>query len=240
MKGIRGYKVFNPDWTCRGFRYEVGKVYEEDVQPKTCSAGFHYCENAADCFDYYGFNSDNKVAEVLALGDVDSDGKKSCTNKIQILREIPWEELLKIVNTGKGCSGLRNSGDRNSGNRNSGDWNSGDRNSGCFCTETPTISFFNKPSEWTYEKWVYSNARSILSDIPSEVLEWVYSENMTEQEKKDHPEHTTTGGFLRMLTPSEGAQAYWDSLSEEEKDCIRELPNFDPVIFEKCTGIKTE
>ena len=22
--GIKGYKVFNPDWTCRGFQYEVG------------------------------------------------------------------------------------------------------------------------------------------------------------------------------------------------------------------------
>lgn len=22
---IKGYKVFNPDWTCRDFQYEVGK-----------------------------------------------------------------------------------------------------------------------------------------------------------------------------------------------------------------------
>ena len=146
---VKGFKVFNPDWTCnpngKPFQYVVGGTYEEDVKPMVCDRGFHFCEKAADCFNYYQFNPENKVAEVLALGEVDTDGTKSCTNKIQIVREIPWAELLEIVNTGKGCTGLcnsgnrnsgnrnsgnRNSGNRNSGNRNSGDWNSGNRNSG--------------------------------------------------------------------------------------------------------------
>ena len=141
---VKGFKVFNPDWTCnpngKPFQYVVGGTYEEDVKPMVCDRGFHFCEKAADCFNYYQFNPENKVAEVLALGEVDTDGTKSCTNKIQIVREIPWAELLEIVNTGKGCTGLCNSGNwnsgnwnsgnRNSGNRNSGDWNSGNCNSG--------------------------------------------------------------------------------------------------------------
>ena len=127
---VRGYKVFNPDWTCRGFQYEVGKTFEEDVEPSVCCCGFHFCENAADCFSYYNFDPENKVAEVVAHGKVVNDGTKSCTNKIEIVREIPWQEVLDIVNTGKGCTGLCNSGDCNSGNRNSGDCNSGNRNSG--------------------------------------------------------------------------------------------------------------
>ena len=131
---VKGFKVFNPDWTCnpngKPFQYVVGGTYEEDVKPMVCDRGFHFCEKAADCFNYYQFNPENKVAEVLALGEVDTDGTKSCTNKIQIVREIPWAELLEIVNTGKGCTGLCNSGDCNSGNWNSGDWNSGNRNSG--------------------------------------------------------------------------------------------------------------
>ena len=140
MDGIRGFKVFNPDWTCRGFQYEVGKTYEEDVTPSVCDAGFHFCKQAKDCFNYYRFDPKNKVAEVLAIGEVAEEGNKCCTNKIKIVREITWEELLTLVNTGKGNAGLCNSGDRNSGdwnsgNRNSGDcnsgnWNSGDRNSG--------------------------------------------------------------------------------------------------------------
>lgn len=129
-KPVKGYKVFNPDWTCRGFKYAVGETFEEEVELSVCHRGFHFCEKAADCFNYYHFDPANKVAEVLALGDIVTKGDKSCTNKIQIVREIPWAELLEIVNTGKSCSGYRNTGDYNSGNFNSGDFNSGDKNSG--------------------------------------------------------------------------------------------------------------
>lgn len=172
---IKGYKVFNPDWTCnpngKPFQYEVGKTYEEDVKPMVCDRGFHFCEKASDCFNFYKFNPENKVAEVLALGEVDSDGVKSCTNKIQIVREIPWAELLEMVNTGKGCAGLCNSGDWNSGdwnsgNRNSGDWNKCSFSNGCFNTESPKIYLFNKPSPWTYRDWLNSEARFLLNQIP--------------------------------------------------------------------------
>lgn len=35
---IKGYKVFNPDWTCRGFQYEVGKTFKHDGNIKMCGA----------------------------------------------------------------------------------------------------------------------------------------------------------------------------------------------------------
>ena len=98
--------------------------------PIVCKRGFHFCERAVDCFNYYDFDPKNKVAEIEALGDIDSDGSISCTNKIHIIREIPWQEILDLVNTGNECTGIGNSGNRNSGNRNSGDWNSGDCNRG--------------------------------------------------------------------------------------------------------------
>ena len=41
---MEGYKVFEPDWTCRGFQYEVGKTFEEDVIPSCCNRGFHFCK----------------------------------------------------------------------------------------------------------------------------------------------------------------------------------------------------
>lgn len=129
MEGIRGYKVFNPDWTCRGFKYEVGNTYEE-VNPKVCDRGFHFCKLPKDCFNYYPFDSNNKVAEVVALGEVLEEGDKCATNKIKIIREISWQEVLTLVNTGKDCTGCSNSGDRNSGDSNSGDRNSGHSNSG--------------------------------------------------------------------------------------------------------------
>lgn len=235
MNEVRGFKVFNPDWTCRGFQYEVGKIFEEDVEPSCCDRGFHFCENAADCFNYYSFNPDNKVAEVIAYGDVVREGDKCCTNKIKIVREIPWQELLTIVNTGKSCTGLCNTG-----NRNTGDCNKSSFNTGCFNTEESTIMLFNKPSEWTYRDWLNSDARYLLMDIPKDVVEWVYENYMTEDEKKAHPSYKTTGGYLKILDESECAQIWWDGLSEADRNKIKSIPNFDIEIFEQCTGIKIE
>ena len=129
---MKGYKVFNPDWTCRGYQFEVGKTFTEDVTPVCCDEGFHFCTKVADCFDYYAFKPDNKVAEVEALGDIDTsnDDSKCCTNKIRIVREITWYEVLDTVNFGKACTGTYNIGNCNSGNRNSGNYNSSGYNSG--------------------------------------------------------------------------------------------------------------
>ena len=262
---IKGFKVFNPDWTCRNFQYEVGQTYEMDCEPDVCNRGFHFCEKASDCFEYYKFDSANKVAEIEALGAVDSDGKKSCTNKIRIVREVPWDEVLRIVNEGKDCTGRCNTGNRNTGdwntgdcntgdcntgNRNTGDWNTGDWNTGdwnkssfnngCFMTIEPKIMMFNKPSEWTYRDWLNSEARYLLNQIQKNVLEWIWSSDMTDAEKEAHPEHEITGGYLKKLDESACGQLWWDSLNEKQKNIIRNLPNFDSGIFEEITGIKTE
>jgi len=129
-KAVKGYKVFNPNWRCKDKQYTCPGKFEEDVTLSVCNKGMHFCKKAVDCFKYYDFNPENKVAEVIAYGDISETDDKCCTNKLEIVREIPWNELLELVNTGKGCTGLSNSGDRNSGHWNSGDWNSGDWNSG--------------------------------------------------------------------------------------------------------------
>lgn len=236
---VKGFKVFNPDWTCspngKPFQYAVGGTYEEDVMPMVCDRGFHFCEKAADCFNYYKFNPENKVAEVLALGEVDTDGTKSCTNKIQIVREIPWAELLEIVNTGKGCTGLCNSGDWNSG-----DWNKCSFSNGCFNTVSPKIYLFNKPSEWTYQDWLNSEARYLLNQIPGDVLEYIYFSDMTDEEKAAHPEAETTGGYLKILDNSECAVIWWRGLSDRQKAVITAIPNFDKAIFKEITGIDVD
>ena len=132
---VKGYKVFNSDWTCLGKQYSCPGTFEESVSPSVCNAGMHFCKNAADCFRYYDFDPNSHVAEVIAHGTVAEGDNKCATNKLEIVREIPWAEVLEIVNTGKSCTGRCNSGNWNSGNRNSGDsnsgnWNSGDWNSG--------------------------------------------------------------------------------------------------------------
>ncbi len=253
---MEGFKVFEPDWKCRGYQYTVGQIFEEDVTPSCCDRGFHFCKELKDCFNYYPFNPDNKVARVVALGDIDdNENDKCCTNKIHIVEEISWEEVLRLVNMGKGNAGLCNSGNRNSGNRNSGDWNSGDWNSGnrnsgdwnktcfsngCFNTESPKIFLFNKLSDWTYQDWLNSDARWILSDVPSNVLSWIWSDDMTDEEKQEHPEHSVTGGYLKHIKKEDGRQMWWDGLSDRKKKVVMELPNFDKEIFKEITGIDVE
>lgn len=185
-----------------------------EESPQCCGRGFHFCTNLADCFNYYGFNTNNKVAEVEALGEIDKDNDdtKHCTNKIKIVREIAWEEVLTLCNSGN-C----NSGNRNSGDRNSGDWNITSFSNGCFNTEEPKIYLFDKPSDWTYRDWINSDARYILNCMPTDEIDWVYSEDMTDEEKEKHSEHETTGGFLRTLNKSSERQTWWKRLDERRK-----------------------
>ena len=303
---IRGFKVFNSDWTCRNKQYTCPGAFEEDVTPSVCDRGMHFCKKAADCFNYYSFNPENKVAEVIALAErTVEDGDKCATNYLEIVREISWQEVLEIVNTGKGCTGLCNSGNRNSGNRNSGnrnsgdcnsgdcnsgnrnsgdcnsgdcnsgDWNSGNRNSGdcnsgdcnsgdwnsgdwnsgdwnsgdwnkcsfsngCFNTVEPKIYLFNKPSDWTYRDWLNSDARYLLNQIPGDVLEYVWFEDMTDEEKTAHPEAKTTGGYLKQLDNSECGSIWWRGLNDYEKSIIKAIPNFDKEIFKEITGVDVD
>ena len=240
---IRGFKVFNPDWTCRDKQYTCPGVFEEDVIPSVCDRGMHFCKRAADCFNYYSFNPENKVAEVIAPAQCTvEDGDKCATNYLEIVREISWQEVLEIVNTGKGCTGLcnsgnRNSGDWNSGNRNSGDWNKCSFSNGCFNTVEPKIYLFNKPSDWTYRDWLNSDARYLLNQIPGDVLEYVWFEDMTDEEKAAHPEAKTTGGYLKQLDNSECGCIWWRGLNDYEKSIIKAIPNFDKEIFKEITGV---
>jgi len=129
---MRGYKVFNSDWTCRDFQFAVGETYSLPAgqHPVACKQGFHFCERAIDCFSYYDFDPKNKVAVVEAIGEIVIAGDKSCTSSLKIVEEVSWEKVLTLVNVGAGNSGNRNSGNWNSGDSNSGNWNSGDSNSG--------------------------------------------------------------------------------------------------------------
>jgi hypothetical protein len=300
VERVKGFKVFNPDWTCRDFKYEVGQTYETDNKISLCSHGFHFCQRAVDCFNYYGFNPENKVAEVDALGEVENGDDKSVTNKIKIVREIPWSELLEIVNTGKGNAGIENTGDRNTGDRNTGHrntghwntghwntghsntgdsntghWNTGDSNTGdsntghrntghwntghwntghwntghsntgdfngcdcsagVFCTKTPKTLFFDKPSKMTLEEWRNSEAYYILLDL--RLTEWVDSDDMTDDEKKAHPTHETTGGYLKSYTYQEAWKNLWDSLTDKEKKVVQKIPNFNKDKFNQITGL---
>ena len=305
--GIKGYKVFNSDWTCRGFQYKVGETYIHNGNIEMCGSGFHFCQKASDCFSYYQFNSNNKVAEIEAIGLVETSGNKSVTDKIVIVREIPWQELLTIVNEGKDCTGLcntgncntgdwntgncntgdyntgyrnignrntgdrntgdrntgnrnigycntghcntgsrntgnentgdRNTGDRNTGDRNTGDWNSTNFSSGIFNSVEQPLYIFNLPTKISRNEIRNHKGIKIL-DWNFENSWWIYSENMSDEEKSIHPEHKTTGGYLKTVDFKTACKMMWDSLCDDEKQCVKEIPNFNAEVFKEITGIE--
>ena len=273
--GIKGYKVFNPDWTCRGFKYEVGKTYKMDGDIEICKKGFHFCQKASDCFNYYFFDCRNKVAEIEATGIVETEEDKSVTDKIKIVREISWQEVLALVNTGNWNTGIRNTGncntgnwntgnwntgnwntgnrntgncntgnrntgDWNTGNRNTGDWNMSNYNTGFFMTDEPVIYMFNKPTEYTDPKDIRALPGMEVLSRDFENSWWISSDNMTDEEKVEHSEHNTTGGYLKVVDFKTACKMMWEKFSEEEKQAVRELPNFDHDIFMKITGIDSD
>ena len=63
---------------------------------------------------------------------------------------------------------------------------------------------------------------------------------MSEQEKKDHPFWKTTEGYLKTYDYKEAWRIAWDKASQEEKDKVKALKNFDAQIFQEITGIDIE
>ena len=98
---MKGFKVFNPDWTCRDFKYEVGKTYKHEGEIELCKSGFHFCEKLSDCFRFYELSTDNHVAEIEAIGNIKTDSVKSVTNEIKIVKELDLDYVFEKLSEDK-------------------------------------------------------------------------------------------------------------------------------------------
>ena len=93
-----GYKGFDADLNCLGFRYEIGKTYTMDSQDiKLCEQGFHFCRIPIDVFRYY-YKPYDKYAIVQAQDKIIDDVDKSVTNHLTIVKLITKEELIQATN----------------------------------------------------------------------------------------------------------------------------------------------
>ncbi|MDK2906020.1 MAG: hypothetical protein PWR12_2098 [Eubacteriaceae bacterium] len=89
----------------------------------------------------------------------------------------------------------------------------------------------------TWHQWRNSRACNLLWDVDSRPTEWICADDMSDQEKVKYPTYETTGGYLKVRDISKAYQEWWDKLNDDEKQCIREIPNFDAKKFEMITGI---
>ena len=94
---IKAYKAFDKDLSCRGFKYEVGKEYEETGDIKSCEKGFHACPYPLDVFGYYA-PAGSRFCEVEQSGKIDdSESDKVCSSKIRIGAELDIRGLVKAA-----------------------------------------------------------------------------------------------------------------------------------------------
>jgi len=139
-------------------------------------------------------------------------------------------------NSGDWNSGYWNSGDWNSGNWNSGNWNSGygnstNRESGIFCSEEGTVRLFNKETNLKWEDIDHPDFDEFYLN------KWISESDMTDEEKKADPNFFVRQGYLKTYTWNEAWANYWKDTSEEERQKVLNLPNFDWVVFTEITGI---
>ena len=94
---IKAYKAFDKDLSCRGFKYKVGKEYEETGDIKACGKGFHACPYPLDVFGYYA-PAGSRFCEVEQSGKIDdSESDKVCSSKIRIGAELDIRGLVKAA-----------------------------------------------------------------------------------------------------------------------------------------------
>jgi hypothetical protein len=128
---MKAYKGFNPDMTCRGFKFEEGKTYTED-KAELCKSGFHACLDPLEVLRHYEpCDSEGNLRKYheVELEDVDDkreDDTKVCGKKITIGAELNFADLAKAhveyvkeyldeeksENATGYCSAATNTGDR--------------------------------------------------------------------------------------------------------------------------------
>lgn len=284
-------KGFNKDLKCRGFQFEIGKIYDtgaKDEDLKLCSnTVFHYCDSLKKVHNFYRCdNEENRYCEIEVLGKEITDEKKYGSNKIRIVREIKEEELKQLKGLTNGNTGIFNTGDYNTGHYNTGNrntghyntghhntesWNTGDYNTG-YCNsgkyntgkyntgkyntgdyntghwnkcdfsngffntiEDDNIMIFNERSGISTRQFTESKYYAALTSTPFVLTEWI---EYSEEEKSQSKEKELVGGYLKQYSYKEACANWWEKLSEENKEIIKSIPNFDAEIFKEITGIE--
>ena len=96
---------------------------------------------------------------------------------------------------------------------------------------------FDKESDWTINDWYSSDARDIMNTCPHTYSDFINDSDMTDEEKENHPEYETIGGYVKtFIVTKEDKEKWWNKLDEDKKDVIKALPNFDFEKFRQCVG----
>ncbi len=99
-------------------------------------------------------------------------------------------------------------------------------------SDKPKIRIFNKDTdveEITFPDFFYFKLNR-----------WIPKDDMTDKEKEAYPGYTTTGGYLKVKEYKQAWREAYSNTTQEDRDKVKELPNFDADIFKEITGIDIE
>ena len=91
------YKGTDKDMKCHGgFRYELGKKYEDNGAIRCGGSGFHSCKTPLDVFRYFAPNkSQYFVCEAGGIVDEDNEDSKIASSELTLTAEIGSPGLVK-------------------------------------------------------------------------------------------------------------------------------------------------
>ena len=90
----------------------------------------------------------------------------------------------------------------------------------------------------TEEEW--DNAINSQPAFILPLTAWVKREEMTDEEKENISGWSEMGGYLKSQSYQDAWKEGWANASQEFKDWVKNLPHFNPELFEKITSIKFE
>ena len=137
-------------------------------------------------------------------------------------------------NTGNWNTGDWNTGNMNTGNRNTGNWNTGNCNTGYMNTLTPKVVMFNKITNLDFEDIEFP------SFFYFKTILWITEDDMTKKEKDSYPSYATTGGYLKCMDYKQSFIESYKNSSDEDRESVKNLPNFDAEIFFEISGIRVD
>ena len=90
----------------------------------------------------------------------------------------------------------------------------------------------------TEEEW--DNAINSQPAFILPLTAWVKREEMTDEEKENISGWSEMDGYLKSQSYQDAWKEGWANASQEFKDWVKNLPHFNPELFEKITSIKFE
>ena len=97
------------------------------------------------------------------------------------------------------------------------------------------IRIFNKPSGMSLRDFYRSKYYDALCSALFILTDWI---EYTDEEKAEDEDKALIGGYLKTYTMEEAWANWWSELTDENKEIIKSIPNFDAEIFKEITGIE--